>query len=114
MPTIHAIFAQSAGSDAANHFWANTTAGRVLGGLLAVVGVFVVIAAIFMAVKNLTSGKMGAMIKTLIGGAIAAAFLFNPQLINVIVELMGTLINTILGNDGVGEIIDNSRNAPAS
>lgn len=72
---------------AAAGFW-STALGEWAKGILAAVGVVLVLVALFKAAGKFLNGKVGDGVKVLILGLIIAAFCFKPD------TLLGSLINT--------------------
>jgi len=77
------------------NFW-DTGLGTILRTALGVVGIIVVIIALLNIVKSIASGRIGAAVKSLIGAVILAAFLFNPGLINQVIEASGGFVSTVI------------------
>lgn len=96
------------GTDA---FWASSIGG-ILGGILAVIGIIVVIAAVVKGFGKVTSGKMGEAVKIGIGAAIFATFLFNPAMVTSVIGLFSDVVSNILSS--ANDVIDKSETAKTS
>jgi hypothetical protein len=104
MSTFSTIVAQ--GCDA--RCFLGTTAGGVLRGVLAAIGVVIVIAAIVKAVGAFATGKIGGAVKTIIFSTVLAAFMFQPELLVSLVEVISNAVKALLGSSG--EIINGGSN----
>ena len=83
---------------AATADWTQTEIGKWIVKGMAIVGGIVVVIAVFKAIGSFISGKPGNGVKMLVGGAIIAAFMFKPTLINTIIELFADIIDKIFGS----------------
>lgn len=85
------------GKQGIDTFW-TTGAGKALGAILGVVGLFVLLGAGFKAWKSFADGKTGAGFKLLIGGGMLAAILISPSLLTGFVDLLGKLWETVVSS----------------
>lgn len=92
-----------AGADA---FWSSSI-GAVLGAFLGVLGVIVVLIAIVKCIGHVTSGKPGAAVKLAIGALVVAAFLFNPEMLQSLVEIFGNIVSKVI--ESIGSISDKAK-----
>lgn len=78
-------------------FW-DTALGNTIEAFLAVIGLLLVLSALFKAVKAFTSGAVVLGFKYIGGGLVVAAFMFRPQLfetlINATAYLLGIAVDT--------------------
>jgi hypothetical protein len=63
--------------------------GQILALVLSGVGFIVIVVALFKAIKDVLGGKIGGAVKTILGGALLAAFLLFPA------TMLGGLIDTV-------------------
>ena len=80
--------------------WDQTTLGKYVVAGMAIIGGFIVVFAIFKAIKDFLSGKPGPGIKVLLGGAVIAAFMFKPSLITSLINLVSGVIEKVLQSGG--------------
>lgn len=90
-------------ADGTKAFW-DSSIGGVLGGVLAVIGIIVVILAVVKGFGKVTSGKIGDAVKIGLGAAVFATFLFNPQLVTDLIGLFSTLVSEFLKSSS--EVVD--------
>lgn len=76
--------------------WMNTTIGKWLVALLAILGGIIVVVAIFRAVGAFLKGDVAKGAKTLAGAAVLAAFMFMPSLITGLINFVGDLVSKVL------------------
>lgn len=88
-----------------NSFW-ETGIGPWLGGVLVIVGVLVLVFALFKAIPKFIAGKFGDGIKPLLGGLVVAALCFEPTLLTNLVGLAQDLLQqgseTVENPNGTG------------
>ena len=89
------VLAAGVGNPGASTFWASPIGGWIKG-ILAAVGVVIVIAALFKSAKDGLAGKFGGVAKTLLGAAVIAAICFRPELIETLITLVGNLLDKVL------------------
>lgn len=102
LTTILAVGADPARPD----FWA-TGIGKLIGGFLFVIGILVVLGAIVKGFGAVSKGKIGEAVKIGLGAAVLAAFLFQPSLIESLVDALGDIIKIVI--DGGTEITDDTQ-----
>lgn len=90
-------------------FWVSDI-GEALKAILVGVGILVVIVAALKAIKDVTAGKPGAAAKTVIAAAVLAAFMFQPTLVESLINTAGDVVNAIFNS--LTSIIDNKGSAP--
>ena len=80
---------------AATTIW-NTGLGSLIKALLAAVGVIVLLVGVAKSISSFTAGTPGKGAKIIFGTAVASAFLFQPELVNTLVDLFGAIVNSVL------------------
>ena len=83
----------------------NSDIGLVIQTLLGALGVIILLVALFKGVPKFIEGKIGAGLKTVVGGLLVTALCFNPQLLFDLVDLVGSLLGT--GTDSIEDITQN-------
>jgi hypothetical protein len=76
-------------------FW-NSTIGKFLGAILTGVGILVVLFALVKAVGGISKGKVGEGVKSVVIGAIVAAFCFQPKLIGDLIDLFSNIVGKVI------------------
>lgn len=89
------VLAAPVGNPGADTFWASPIGGW-FKGILAAVGVVIVIIALFKAAKDALAGKFPGVAKTILGASLIAAICFRPELIETLITLVGNLLDKVL------------------
>jgi hypothetical protein len=87
------------GATGAAAFWA-TPAGGVLSTLLAVVGVIVVLGAIFKIGQRVMKGEKGGILGPICIALVVGAICFNPMLINDAIGAMTDVVSAVITSFG--------------
>lgn len=93
------------GSVNGKDFWADGL-GATLATLMGVLGILVVVYALIRTVKKVADGKLGDAVKGVIGAAVLAVFLFQPQLINTTINAVSGFVKSAVTT--ISNIGDNS------
>lgn len=104
MNTIHLVasrvLTEVGSADSAKSFF-DSGIGLMIQNAFIVVGILIVIATLFQAIKNFASGKIGPAAKTIIIGVIGAVICFDLSLpfslVTGVTKLFEALISTING-----------------
>lgn len=104
----HALIAQVGGTTARPDFW-GTGVGSLISGFLFVLGILVVLGAIIKGFGHIAKGDVGKAVKLALGAAVLAAFLFQPSLIETLIDTFGKMITIVI--EGIGDISDQSGGA---
>lgn len=89
--------AATTGSGSSSSFW-DSGLGGFLSNILVAVGVLVVLISILKAAGKFMGGNISKGIMAIAGGAIVAAFCFQPQLIDQIITLVSDVIALIFSS----------------
>lgn len=86
----------------------DTEAGGTIRTLLRALGTAVVLLASVMIVKSVIGGRVAVAVKTLLGTIVIAAFLFNPDLFNTLINTFSGLVSTFV--ESFGELLGGDEN----
>ena len=84
-------------------FW-GTQAGTILGMVMGIIGLLVVLMAVVKAFSHVSQGKIGNAVKVVLGAGVLAVFLFQPELITAVINMLGKAVSAVI-NSG-SEIVD--------
>lgn len=90
-------FIANVGADTATSFL-DTPAGKILGGLFSILGLALILVAIFKASASVLNGKVGAAAKIGISVVAFVAILFNPLLLIDLIAWFGELFASLLSS----------------
>ena len=93
----------SIGSETATNFL-DTDAGKIVGGLFSIIGLALILVAIFKASASVLSGKVGAAAKIGVSVAAFVAILFNPLLLIDLIAWFGSVFQSLI--DSLKETTD--------
>jgi hypothetical protein len=88
-----------------------TGLGSLIKALLAAVGVIVLLVGVAKSISSFTAGTPGKGAKIIFGTAVACAFLFQPTLVDTLIELFGTIVKSVLES---GDKIADSATTPTT
>jgi hypothetical protein len=79
----------------------STSLGSLLKAILAALGVIVLLIGVAKSISSFTAGTPGKGAKIILGTAVACAFLFNPEMVNSLINFFSTIVSTVIssGND---------------
>lgn len=94
-----ALIAQASDSATqnANAFW-DTSFGQTIKVLLASAAILLILVAIFKSSKHFMSGKIGEGVKVIGGAVVMAVFLFRPETLTDLVNLVGSLFDSLFSS----------------
>jgi hypothetical protein len=76
----------------------NTGAGKMLKGFLGVIGLLVVIVALFKVVGRVGQGKIGEAFKIGLGAAVLASILIQPTLVQSLLSAFGSVADSVISS----------------
>lgn len=88
---------------ASKEFFFNTPVGAIVKGVLVAIGVIVLLITAVSVAKNLQKSKAGDAVKVGLGGVVGAVFLFFPEMIIGLVNIVGGLLAKVF--ESISQII---------
>jgi len=90
-------------ADPTNPLWTSSL-GDPIKAVLGAVGMIVIIYAVFKAIKEALSGSVGKAAKTVISGAVIAAFMLNPPMLGSLINTVSNVVSKVIS--GTGDVVD--------
>lgn len=105
MSTATIVLAQTAGltEQITNANFFEVGVGLLIAGVLQVIGVIVVLAALFNSGKLIITGDIWKAVRTVFGAALFATLMFQPQLFSTLISNLSGLSSSFI--DSIGNIL---------